>query len=455
MRKHVVATLLVLLSLPASAATFAKGSPSTTNNDDTCDIAYMPAATLLLPYFEVDLDARTGENTIFTITNTGQLPQVARVTLWTDYAYPVIAFNIFLTGYDVQSINLFDVIAGGRIAPDDGTGFDVSPVGKLSGGDDTFDNPLVREDTCVDLPVQLPSVLVSRLRQAFTQGGVPSLGSQPECPVVGIKHPHAIGYATVDVVGLCSATLPIEAAYFRDEIRFDNVLIGDYLQFRTGDDFAGGNPMVHIRAMPDDEVADRSTVPVNLPKTFYSRYLPAGSRIDARQPLPALFAARWISGGPAQFETAYKIWREGFTNPTTACFNYPRDATVGMTEIVRFDEEENPEALAHDLGPTPVRLPPYFPATSRAPVSDDYFFPPAAGGAVAGWMYLNMDSRNAGSLPATQTWIVVSMSAVGRLSVESDAAVLGNGCTPETDYSEAVGGTRPIGPAPSFNPPPP
>src|SRR6266852_3740656 len=62
----------------------------TTANNSSCDISVSPAATLLLPFFEVDvakpLDAAT--NTIFTIVNTSRLPQIARVTIWTDYAYP-------------------------------------------------------------------------------------------------------------------------------------------------------------------------------------------------------------------------------------------------------------------------------------------------------------------------------------------------------------------------------
>ena len=36
--------------------------PATTNNDDSCDIGAAPAATLLLPYFEVDLGIRRGRD---------------------------------------------------------------------------------------------------------------------------------------------------------------------------------------------------------------------------------------------------------------------------------------------------------------------------------------------------------------------------------------------------------
>src|SRR3954463_10663618 len=100
---------------PAPDATFqwglpgVAGGPTTTNNDDSCDIGVTPAATLLLPYFEVEVDeppllART---TIFTIVNTSQYPQIARVTIWSDLAFPVMNFNLFLTGYDVEPVNLY------------------------------------------------------------------------------------------------------------------------------------------------------------------------------------------------------------------------------------------------------------------------------------------------------------------------------------------------------------
>src|SRR5215213_1573512 len=103
-----------------------------TRNDDSCDIAALPAATLLLPYFEVDLDNPDGSTTLFTITNVTNVDQIARVTLWTDRSYPVIDFNVYLTGYDVQSINLYDVIGRGIIAPELGTGTALTQRGRFS-----------------------------------------------------------------------------------------------------------------------------------------------------------------------------------------------------------------------------------------------------------------------------------------------------------------------------------
>src|SRR6266513_5191614 len=105
----------------APNATFNNGLlPTSTNNDDTCDIASSaPAATLLLPYFEVDFRSpqNTARTTLFTIVNTTDLPQIAHVVVWTDWSFPALDFNIFLTGYDVQGINLYDIFARATIAP--------------------------------------------------------------------------------------------------------------------------------------------------------------------------------------------------------------------------------------------------------------------------------------------------------------------------------------------------
>ncbi len=44
----------------------------------------------------------------YAITVTPAEP-IALVTLWTDGAYPMVWFNVYLTGYDTHSINLYDV----------------------------------------------------------------------------------------------------------------------------------------------------------------------------------------------------------------------------------------------------------------------------------------------------------------------------------------------------------
>src|SRR4051812_8298540 len=77
----------------------------------TADV--VPAATLLLPYFEVALDDPAGPNTLFSVNNASATAVVAHVTLWTDEAIPTFNFDVYLTGYDVQEINLATLFNGG------------------------------------------------------------------------------------------------------------------------------------------------------------------------------------------------------------------------------------------------------------------------------------------------------------------------------------------------------
>lgn len=451
MKTLALATLLLSFSITAHAATI--------NNDSSCDISVLPAATLLLPYFEVDLEG--GQTTIFTITNTSRLPQIAHVTLWTDYDYPVVNFNIFLTGYDVQSINLYDVIGRGLIAPNQGTGYDRSPVGELSGDVDdqeTFDNPVTDEQSCRSLPGRVPQGYVIRMQSAFTLGKVSSLGTLPACNTVGGVHEHAVGYATVDVVGECHIYDPTSREYYSQVIRFDNVLAGDYMQVDGEQNYAQGGPMVHIRAIPEggtpQERAEDPDYEVDLPRTFYSRYQTAASPVfDARQPLPATFGARWISRGPTTFETYYKIWREGRSPADTPCSALPAKAFMNMVEVVRFDEEENPESHVPEIIIcTPILPNPVLPVTSLVSAEDTSVFPENTQDAVAGWMYMNLDYCNRDTF-AGQNWVVTSMRAEGRFSVDIDALALGNGCSLPIASSEASSFEGdPIGPAPNVRP---
>src|SRR5258708_33278101 len=98
----------------------AQPSPRRARNDDSCDIGVAPAATLLLPYFQVDFrsPAASAFTTLFTIVNTSPLPQIAKITLWTDWAYPVMTFSEYMTGYGVASVNLRDGFVGGAVPPD-------------------------------------------------------------------------------------------------------------------------------------------------------------------------------------------------------------------------------------------------------------------------------------------------------------------------------------------------
>ena len=508
MKKFLVLATVATLCLASSAfavegrlvarpdATFTFGAagtapgPSTTNNDDTCDIGTAPAASLLLPYFEVDANntnRATAQTTLFTITNVSPYPQIAHVVVWTDWSFAVLDFDIFLTGYDVQSINLYDILTSGTVAPGtpagtSSNGADApSPIGALSSIDNFNPNFAPSALTnCAVLPGQLPPTLVADVRTALTTGVYPtgSCGGTAATRVGG-THANAIGYLTIDVMANCTVSFPGDASWYNN-LLYDNVLIGDYQQINpnpaTGN-YAGGNPMVHLRAVPEGgtarTVATTPVPPTNLPYTFYDRYtrlitgLPRTA--DRRQPLPALFAARYIQGGATSFSTNYKIWREGVdTGGPTVCGGTGSTAQKALNsalqveEIIRFDEHENPFTFSGGIICSPCNPAVVsFPETSSTPTTAGGAgggpgFPTLTGGDVAGWMYLNLNNNgtslfNGTSAPAlysntsfatgtgvtavgpdvraSQNWVIVSMFAEGRYSVDFDAAWLGNGCS--------------------------
>ena len=387
---------LLLFAFSAFAARYDVGGPRSTSNDDSCDISELPAATLLLPYFEVDLGNINGETTLFTVTNVTELPQIARVTLWTDLAVPLVSFNVFLTGYDVQAINLRDVLTEGRVG---NTGTGVSTFGPLGRPSNTGID--VRD--CVGI-APLSRETVQRLQRALTEGKTPG------CDTAGRTHANAVGYATVDVVGTCSSAMPVDPAYFNTDIRWDNVLTGDYQQVNPSQNFAQGGPMVHIRAIPDG-----GQTPTNLTRTFYGSFT---SR-DARQPLPSRFAARWIDGGTTAFQTDIKIWRN-----MAGAGPCPKDPKgTATTDQVVFDEAEN--AVGHDpLIDAPILIP----AAGRFSIADHDVFGYMPHLPRAGWLYF--DLNRPGNQVADQAWMITSMRAENRYSADMNATAMGNGCSP-------------------------
>ena len=444
-------------------------SPTRTWNDDSCDIGNAPAATLLLPYFEVDFQSpsSSARTTLFTVINTSSLPQIAKVTLWTDWAYPAMTFSSYLTGYGVTSVNLRDIFV------------DSTPTAQLErhrieGPVPQSPNPNHLPGAAIDCSSQrlaLSSAEIAGLQRVFTTGVLNACGSSR----VGGVHANAIGYATIDVVATCSDTLPIDPTYYATEILFDNVLTGDWELINpngTTGNYAGGNPLVHLRAIPEGGPAG-SNVATNLPYTFYDRYTTVGGiyarTVDRRQPLPSTFAARWIQGGTNGFNTDFIIWREGYTGANAPCERYADNKAKEMTEIVRFDEHENSNSIApvQIICTPPPQLPlGALPASSAISTSSS-IFPNfyAASGDLGGWMFINASNHGSpvySTAPGrdfktnsstftncsrqNQGWVTIRMTSEGRFCVLFDAAPLGNGC------SKSPPPLTTIGPAPNDTP---
>jgi len=86
--------LVVVILVVSLAAAFV----SRPSRAELCAVDPVPAATLLLPYFELGLKdisgkKSKGENTILYVHNTEAAPFIARVTLWTELSVPTLAFS--------------------------------------------------------------------------------------------------------------------------------------------------------------------------------------------------------------------------------------------------------------------------------------------------------------------------------------------------------------------------
>jgi hypothetical protein len=187
-----------------------------------CTVDAVPAATLLVPYFEVDLDDVGGVTTLFSINNASAAPALAHVIFWTDWSYPTIDFDVYLIGYDVVSVNVADVFAGiipvtadpqsdpGQFSVNTycGTkspcGGEVGPVGSFNPHWDDRSFPFCDQIfPGFNNPVIVGTAL-SRLTDGHTGNVVPSLGA-----CVGFDHGDNVarGYITIDNVSECSLVL--------------------------------------------------------------------------------------------------------------------------------------------------------------------------------------------------------------------------------------------------------
>jgi len=313
-------------------------------------------------------------------------------------------------------------------------------VPKTSNSSTTATNPhFIVTESCATAGGDLPEATLASLQSMLTNGI--RAADQADCRVGG-THAMAVGYVTVDVVNSCAMISPLDIAYYSQILLYDNVLTGDYERINpdanTGN-YAGGNPLVHIKAVPEGGPAGSGST--SLPYTFYDRFTPTGGRkIDRRQPLPSAFAARFIQGGTAQFQTDYAVWREASTPGASMCGSVGA-AAMPITSIVRFDEAENPMVggAVSSAGNSAAMNMAVLPSTSAPPTASSVF-PPLSSQGVAGWMFLNLDNRAGGvtisgqsaysSARPSQNWVILHMRAEGRYGVDANATALANGCTP-------------------------
>jgi hypothetical protein len=242
-----------------------------------------PAATLLLPYFSVDLADGAGAASLFAVANASDELVIARATLWTDWAAPTLSFDLAIPAKGAVPINLRDIFAG------------VLPAGDLGGESvpgcaDPLSNP------------QVSGALRDRILAQHT--GAPS-------PVDGLCYGSqegggttALGFVTIDVIDRCAQDIrnPLDEGYFGEGgVASDrNVIYGDLFALNPGQDFAQGFDLVHLVA--DAELYGEAT---DTP-TFYHPF--TSLREDVRSPVGAGWSARYLAGGAFDGGTDLVLW---------------------------------------------------------------------------------------------------------------------------------------------------
>ena len=363
-----------------------------------CAIDQVPAATLLLPYFEVDLADFNNVTTLLDLTNTSPAATLAHATIWTDWGVPALGFDVYFTGYDVQIINLRDVI-NGNLPVTASAGQDPKDVYSPHGPRSTD----VNYASCSGvLPPANPlsPTAVADLRAKLKGEPIPST------PTLCAGSPRgdqiARGYVTIDVVTGCTALDPTSPGYFSGVASNDNKLVGEMLVITAGStDTMWTYPLIHLEA---------ATLPPSSP-SFYGRYV-GDSGADGREPLPSSYAARFLGPSP-ESSTRLLVWREtpAMSGPVP-CASGPAWVPLATNAVQLVDEATQAFPAAASL---PV-------AANAIEVATDLASPLQQGLAILQLDHTAMGGRHAQAA-------VLSAHSIGVLESAFQASQLDDLCT--------------------------
>lgn len=378
----------LLASLPFTAAHAVRGA-----------VDNAPGATLLLPYFETNLANPNGTQTALRLDNTSATAILTNVTLWTDLGVPTQTFNVYLVGYDSQTIDLRLLFQKGLI-----------PV-TASAGQDPTDTISPRGPNSQDInfascnsslpPALLPAATIAGLRAAHT-GQSSSLFAN-QCAASPRSDNIARGYITIDAVNSCNTLNPTQAGYLGDAgvTTRQNVITGSYAILDRSQGTETGGPLVAVEATFVEPQFPAGT------RTFYGSYNGLLAT-DQREPLGSTWFARYMNGGATSSRTLLTVWRDpGTTVLPFACgAALPSPFPLPTTNIGAFDEQEE---FVEFVGTSPFPL-----ATQRVSVASLTPFN-------FGKLFLNL------SLPtgpgATQSYVQIERTSQGTMTGSTPALI--------------------------------
>jgi hypothetical protein len=410
-----------------------------------------PAASLLLPYFEVNLDDTSAQNTLMSITNTSATAILAHVILWSDLSVHTLDFDVYLTGYDVWRINLSNLLVFG-IAGQSTASAGQDPTDTISPkGPRSQDINFASCQSFLPLP-PVPAFQLVTTQLALTGQSVPGFGNK--CAALDHGDRIARGYITIDTVSQCSVEAPGDPDYFNGIVTNQNVLTGDsfYINKRTNQAVAQ-----NLVALPASTTNPLTTTAGNY--TFYGRYtgtIPTAgwTAADHRYPTSTSFQARYIQGTSTQGQNFFTngssmiVWRDSkvdqnpFICPVT--IGHPSWFPLGQEGITIFNENEQvvTPASCH-FSPCPISegLLPFPAETQKVKVGGAALPIPF----LNGWLYLDLNTSVA-EPPATkgltddaaaQAWVITlfdnglpNLYEIGERAFQFDSATKANHFVP-------------------------
>ena len=292
-----------------------------------------PGSTLLFPYFEVDLGDPDGRDTVLTIQNASASATLAHTIVWSDEGVASAIFDIYLTGYDVMSFSMRDVLDG-NMPLTASAGQDpadtISPHGPYS-QDINFASCNGRLPYAAGTIPAPAGMTPADLRNALT--GAPTSGiSAGMCWGSNVGDGHARGYVTVDLVNRCNDLKPGDTGYVDtpfDILTAQNALLGSFLIVNPGTNEWFVDNAVSIESATFNNPSPIITTPGNY--TFYGRYN-GWSAADQREPLPTTWASQGESG-----TTSLIVWRDTKTiGQPHACGTSPAYYPLGQEGFATF-----------------------------------------------------------------------------------------------------------------------
>ncbi len=368
-----------------------------TRTPESCITGQRAAATLLVPFFEVDLEHPSGPTTLFAVNNALTEPALARVVLWTDCGLPVLGFDLYLGPDEVRTINLRDVLAGQL------------PVSTPPADAPSFPG-------CTR-PLTLPgldSAARERLKRQLVGLPDPQSGlcsASPQAP-----RNRATGWVTIDATQRCAETAlyPGDPGYFavgdQGLASQRNALWGDVFYVDSGQNNAQGFEAIAVPAAPERFV--RGDIP-----SFYRL------GVDERLPLSSRFRTRYLNGGPFAGGTHLIVWLGGRSDQPFPCGQAcPGSADHALLFTVRNEAATQTSSFALNPGRFAMKLEV---GSSDLPVSEPFGS-------------LSLDHVEYPPTPGTPPWrrqaaVLPIYTAAGRFSIGLSAVRLDDSCIVPAD----------------------